>query len=103
MTETLTSTYHQGTLTAEQLQTEIDYALTEILAEDGTVLGISQDDTASVRIKVEGEGGFDPGTVLLTIALWVVAGMTEEAGSILLKKVLGKVRKRCGDDALGDP
>src|SRR5215470_18147724 len=101
MTDTLTSTHRQGTLTAGQLQTEIDYALTEILAEDGTVqqLGISQDDMTSVHIKVEGEGGFDPGTVLLTIALWLVAGMTEEAGKILLKKVLEKVKKRCGDDA----
>jgi len=104
MTETLVSTYQQGTLTAEQLQAEIDSALAEILAEDGSdgKFGISRNDADSVRIAVEGEGGFDPASVLITIAVSFATGMASEGGKTLLRKILERVRQRRGDDALGD-
>jgi len=103
MTETVIARYAQGALTGRQLQSEIDRAL-ESISQDPEALNELQLDAASVRsadFKVKEEGGFDPASILLAIALGMASGMAWDGTKLLWRKVAEKVKEENGDDAIG--
>ena len=104
MTEVLTELYRQGTLTADELRVEIDQARTEIITDEQALqeMGITRADAEPVGFNVAGDGGFDPATVLIAISISFTTGAASEAGKVLLRKVLARIREKHGDDALGD-
>ncbi len=95
--------YQQGTLTGEQLESALNIALAEAIHDNTLVheLGLEPAELASFRLTVAEEGGFDPGSILLAIGLALATGAASEAGKILLRVAIEKVRARHGADAVG--
>lgn len=100
--------YRQGALTGRALKQAITDAQ-EDLASDAAALselGITADQVRGVRFEVEEQSGIDPLTILITILIGVATNVGTDAGTHVAKKtwsaVLDKLRKRKGEDAVGE-
>ncbi|MCA1706657.1 MAG: hypothetical protein LC808_26690, partial [Actinobacteria bacterium] len=69
------------------------------LAETGT----DATQTRGLRFEVHEGPGIDPTTILLTIAIGAASNLTADAAKAVWAKVLKRVRKKQGDDAVGPP
>lgn len=95
--------YSQGALTGQRLQSAIDEAMAAVAADDEELsrLGLSKDEFLAVRFEVREEGGFIAEGILLAIAVGAGGNLAADAAKALWNEVLGRVRDRRGDDAVG--
>ena len=88
---------------SRRLQSAIDEAMAAVAADDEELsrLGLSKDEFLAVRFEVREEGGFIAEGILLAIAVGAGGNLAADATKALWNEVLGRVRDRRGDDAVG--
>ncbi|WP_425003115.1 hypothetical protein [Mycolicibacterium sp. S3B2] len=100
--------YGQGALPGRAVQQAIEEAQQELASDAAALseLGITEEQVRGLRFEVEEQSGIDPATILITILVGVVTNIGTDVGTHVAKKtwsaVLDRLRKRNGEDALGD-
>jgi len=95
--------YRQGALPGRSLQSAIDEAMEAIASDDAELsrVGLSKEEFLTVHFEVQEEGGFVAEGILLAIAVGAGSNIASDVAEALWSKVLKRVRRRRGDDAVG--
>jgi hypothetical protein len=107
MDKTEVTTYEGAAIPGSELQDAADDAMAEILKDPAcrTELrryGLDEEALQGVRFSVEQEPGIEPGAVITMIQIAAAGQLTAEGIKALWGMVLHRIRKRKGDDALGE-
>jgi hypothetical protein len=107
MADYLIGTFAIGAIPGAELNDALNEAVAEIAKDPSEVnaladLGVSRDALSGVQFRVDPTAGFVAETIILAIAIDAAGELTVDGIKALWRMVNRRVKKKKGDDAIGD-